>query len=457
MLERIKQSLKKCATHIVPRRLKSADRRLRFEQCEARCMLAAMADVLFIVDESGSEQNTHTQDWLATVIDDLHATLSAASIDARYGMVGFGVDYDNGTPSLTDDTRRNAHSHLLGPVGSKALWTTSYAELVSAIAGELGQNGQANSEDGWDAIDHALAEYSFRENAVTLLVLVQGDEGRRQLNNTLTHDGILATLDSKNVILDCITPGQLLVNGVPPTSNPEEPLSQPPGASFDWAPVFDLAPYGLSSDVYVLGVEADATDNAADGQHNYYAFNTVTNTVPSSLPTTEADAIQVSFNGSNTGATGMVGTGKSILIGQNLSGGIYDANVTAGEFNYHATSVPYQFVNMSSGTTTITPGSTVLFPGTAGFQFFGNTYGTTSSPQIFVDRVGTITFGASDSSGDNVDLSFNAGGPGNDSRSTTPTIAALWDNLVSTYDSGSGLLLTKSVDADNDTQNDLVI
>jgi hypothetical protein len=57
-------------------------------------------------------------------------------------------------------------------------------------------------EDGWDAIDHAIAEYDIRDGAVPVYVLVQNDEGRlgdpnfSHINATLTRDGILAALKS---------------------------------------------------------------------------------------------------------------------------------------------------------------------------------------------------------------------------------------------------------------------
>lgn len=137
-------------------------RYLRFETLEDRRVLASMADIVFLVDESGSEQNSLTQDWIATIVDDLHATFAASGIDVRYGLVGFGQDYDNGTPTVySDDGRRFAHSQLLGPAGNKTLWTNNYVMLTSALTGELGQIGAENSEDGWDAFENAIAEYEF--------------------------------------------------------------------------------------------------------------------------------------------------------------------------------------------------------------------------------------------------------------------------------------------------------
>jgi hypothetical protein len=78
---------------------------LKFEALEDRRMLAIMADIVFLVDESGSGNQTSTQEWLQQVItgdlindgDDVQDMpsffdqLAAKSIDdVRYGIVGFG-------------------------------------------------------------------------------------------------------------------------------------------------------------------------------------------------------------------------------------------------------------------------------------------------------------------------------------------------------------------------------
>src|SRR3989304_3734301 len=86
-----------------------------------------------------------------------------------------------------------------GPNGADHL-----ADMQAAIAYLEGTGG--DGEDGWDAIDHAVAEYDFRPGAVPVFVLVQNDQGRIAgsgfdgVNNTLIHDGILAALKSKNAL-----------------------------------------------------------------------------------------------------------------------------------------------------------------------------------------------------------------------------------------------------------------
>jgi len=273
------------------------NKRLRFEMLDDRRMLSTMADIVFLVDASGSESDFPAIDWLHSIVADLDNSLRAANdINVRYGLVGFG------------QTDRFAHSQVadFNPAPGKTVFGRLWSEndhlndIQSAMVNLENAVGGGN-EDGWDAIDHAIAEYDFRPGAVPVFVLVQNDEGRIAgsgfdgVNNTLIHDGILAALKSKNVLLNTLTVGSAGGGGT--------------------QPIFDLAPYGLSSDVRILGVEADAVDSLRDGMHNYHAFNTATDSIPTSLPATTADTLQISHNGSNTGATGMVASGKSVLIG----------------------------------------------------------------------------------------------------------------------------------------------
>jgi hypothetical protein len=94
------------------------------------------------------------------------------------------------------------------------------------------------------------------------------------------------------------------------------------GLPNEWARLFDLSHYGLHTDLRILGVEADAVDAYFDGQHDYHSVDDGTTPGTQQESATTAEALQVSFSGSNTGATGMVGSGKSILIGEDLTGGI---------------------------------------------------------------------------------------------------------------------------------------
>ena len=186
-------------------RVADSKHRLFFEKCEDRRMLAAMADVVFLVDESQSTDDPSTNvplvhSWLENAVPAIQSTFDSVGvdIDVTYGMVGFGEQDDNGTPTnLNDDTFRFAHSQLMG---SGNLFTSELSELTFAINPGLADFG--GFEDGWDALEHAIAEYDFRPGAVPVLVLVQNEEGRVPLSDTLTRDGIFAALRSKNANLN---------------------------------------------------------------------------------------------------------------------------------------------------------------------------------------------------------------------------------------------------------------
>ncbi len=78
----------------------------------------------------------------------------------------------------------------------------SAATLNTVFNSNTAQFG--GEEDGWDAIEHTIAEYDFRQGAVPIIIMLQNDEGRATLNNTLTHAGVLSALRSKNAILNTI-------------------------------------------------------------------------------------------------------------------------------------------------------------------------------------------------------------------------------------------------------------
>ena len=281
-------------------------RNLRIEQLEDRHMLATMADIVFLYDESGSGQNEPTEQWLIDTVSTLETHFdplgTGNDIDARYGLVGFG-DPDGFASSQVVNT--SVPTDLFGDT----------TQLIAAIP-SLDQQGKF--EDGWDAIEHTIAEYDCREGAVPVLVLIQNQEGRNWVNTTLTHPRLLASLKSKNILLNTMTVGT--------------------GGS-TLAAVFELTTYevqsGDFSNLRVLGVEADQADDIADGLHDIHAFNT-SGTLVANPPASESDALQISHKGSNTGATGMVGTGKSVLISQQLTGGL-----GASAAGYRAKSFPF--------------------------------------------------------------------------------------------------------------------
>ena len=103
-------------------------------------------------------------EWLADLVPALEGQLNGPEyqIDARYGLIGFGQTDSSFQP-------RWGHSQLVNPdtnLSSLERFFGSGSELEVAFA-DLGEEG--GREDGWDAIDHAVAEYDFRAGAVPML------------------------------------------------------------------------------------------------------------------------------------------------------------------------------------------------------------------------------------------------------------------------------------------------
>jgi hypothetical protein len=222
-------------------------RQLHCEQFEDRRMLTTMADVVFLVDESESEGPTHT--WLADLIsgDDANSIPSLAErladqgiTDVRYGLVGFA-----------EDDQRFANSFVVGTQGSSPLnriWSDGLTQgghttQMAAAISQLNPSSVGILEDGWDAIDHAFAEYDFRPGAVPVLVLIQGEGPRlgdlfnANTNNSLTREGVLGGLRSKNIILNSIV------------AKRDDPFTE--------LDLFDLSFYdtGDFDDITILGTE----------------------------------------------------------------------------------------------------------------------------------------------------------------------------------------------------------
>jgi hypothetical protein len=221
----------------------------------------------------------------------------------------------------------------------------------------------------------------------------------------------LAALQSKNVILNTLTVGNA-------TSVDTNNLADA------WAQVFDLSRYENSpndfDDIQILGVEA----SMGSAHHVYHAFDFVANEEPSSLPATESDALQISFNGSNTGPSGMVDSGKSLLIGQHISGGI--GPTAAG---YRAKSISFKPVDMSTGATVVTNTDNPLTLPFSSFPFYGET-----EEDVFVSSNGTIYFDTGFPPQSNADLS-RIPLSGEPSRGEKPYIAVLsWFSVNWSFD-----------------------
>lgn len=151
---------------------------------------ATTADVLFLVDESGSMGGEHA--WLGSMISSLDAGLVAAGVtNNRYGLVGYGTSSHDPPP---DPPYQSAHKHVVG----SGDWGTE-TEFSAATSGLVTTGG---TEDGWEAIDFALNNYTFRSNAGLNVVLVT-DEDRDEAVS-LTYAGVLGELTSRNALLNVV-------------------------------------------------------------------------------------------------------------------------------------------------------------------------------------------------------------------------------------------------------------
>ncbi len=106
---------------------------------------APTADIIFVVDESGSMSQEHA--WISGMVTDLETALVGAGITGnRYGMVGYGRYSPNPL----------GHSLTVGT----GLFGTA-AEL-SAATGNLITSG--SREDGWEAMDFGWTTHdNFRK------------------------------------------------------------------------------------------------------------------------------------------------------------------------------------------------------------------------------------------------------------------------------------------------------
>ena len=148
---------------------------------------AQAADIVFIVDESGSMAGEHA--WLGSMVTSLEANLVAAGETSNnYGLVGFGDYYTGGT-------YQQAHEHLVGGAS-----LGSAADLAAATAGLVTTGG---FEDGWQAIDFALNNYTFTSSAINFILIT--DEDRDETPGlSLTYEGMETALAQAGVVLNAV-------------------------------------------------------------------------------------------------------------------------------------------------------------------------------------------------------------------------------------------------------------
>ncbi|NEO55884.1 MAG: VWA domain-containing protein [Okeania sp. SIO3B5] len=132
------------------------------------------ADVVVLIDESNSMLGE--QEWIGTMIPQLDAVLQTQGLTGqRFGLVGFG-------------SNRPDYLGRSVPVGGANFGTS--AEFATATNNLL---VSGSFEDGYSAIDFALNNYTFREDAAVSFILVT-DEDRDNGNPSLNSTDILAGL-----------------------------------------------------------------------------------------------------------------------------------------------------------------------------------------------------------------------------------------------------------------------
>ena len=143
------------------------------------------ADIIFIVDESGSMAGE--QAWLGNIIQSMDSSLSAAGLtNNRFGLVGF------------------TSSGRVLRSGADALMTAASFRTATGLL----STGQGGAEDGYLGIDFALRSFQFRPGTVRCVVLVT-DEERTTVSSSLTFASTRQLLLSQNINFSLIANANL--------------------------------------------------------------------------------------------------------------------------------------------------------------------------------------------------------------------------------------------------------
>jgi hypothetical protein len=148
--------------------------------------LPSAADIVFVVDESGSMGGEHA--WISSMVTQLESMLVGSSVGAgvdanRYALIGFG-----------DATDITGHIHTVGS------GTWGDASELSTATGSLLTDG--DTEDGWDGISAALG-LTFRPGMARNIILIT-DEDRDVVNGALSFGGLLAALTGSGALLNTV-------------------------------------------------------------------------------------------------------------------------------------------------------------------------------------------------------------------------------------------------------------
>lgn len=162
-------------------------------------MAATTADLVSVVDESGSMSTEHA--WLSGMITNLDTNLIAKSVTGnQYGLTGFG----SGSSTVAHSYSSIApHTH---PVGGGDFGTA--ANFGTATSGLVISGG---TEDGWRALNYAMTSYSYRSGAAKNLLLVTDED--RDNTDSSTYAGTLAALQAGNFLLNAVVNATYTIAG----------------------------------------------------------------------------------------------------------------------------------------------------------------------------------------------------------------------------------------------------
>ncbi|SFK25795.1 putative Ig domain-containing protein [Lysobacter sp. cf310] len=151
---------------------------------ERTSSLAAAADVVVVVDESGSMSGEH--DWIADFAAPLEAHLTTngvgdGAVPNRYGLL--------------------AYDPVPLPINVGTTLTGDYRQFITASA-QLALRG-SGTEDGWRAVRHAIFQYPLRETTARNIILVT-DEDRDNTDASITYASLLGEMRAQKAVLNAV-------------------------------------------------------------------------------------------------------------------------------------------------------------------------------------------------------------------------------------------------------------
>jgi hypothetical protein len=144
---------------------------------------AGMADIVLVVDESQSMSGEHA--WIPNMISSLDAALMGAGVtNNRFGMVGFVEDTDAHGPGSA-----GPHKHTFNGGND---WGTS-SNFNSGLDLLLTDNGRV-FEDGYEAIQFAIDNYTFRSGAAVNFILITDEDRDDTTSGAITKSSVLQAM-----------------------------------------------------------------------------------------------------------------------------------------------------------------------------------------------------------------------------------------------------------------------